>query len=70
MNQTQALAFVRYIMALHGSVEGCALIANKLGIAWETVYAWHRRDAVPAWRLEALDRVKPAIIGAERAAAE
>jgi hypothetical protein len=68
MNQHKAIAFIRYTIAQHGAIDGCTLIADKLGIGWQTVYGWHRRDNVPQWRIEALERIRPAVLGASQAA--
>lgn len=65
MTQKQALAFVKYTVATHGSLNGCQLIADQLGITWGTVYGWYRRENVPAWRLDALARAMPVVSNQE-----
>ncbi len=65
MTQKQALAFVQYTIGMHGALDGCQLIADQLGITWGTVYGWYRRNSVPTWRLEALERARPAVIAGD-----
>ncbi len=68
MTQNQAFGLIQYAIASYGTVKGCELVADALGIAWQTVYAWHRRGTVPQWRIEALARIKPDILGSAQAA--
>lgn len=65
MNQQKAYALIDYTIAQHGAVDGCQLIAGKLGISWNTVYGWYRRGSVPEWRVEGLERIKPALLTGE-----
>lgn len=68
MTQEQAIAFIRFMVAEYGAVAGPQRVAEKLGIAWETVYAWNRRGNVPAWRVKELDRIKPDFVVTAQAA--
>jgi transposase len=62
MDTQHAYALIEYTVKRHGAVDGCQLIGEKLGISWNTVYGWYRRGNVPGWRLEALERIRPALL--------
>jgi transposase len=60
MTQDQALALLKRAVARHGTRNGCRMVAERLGITWETAYGWYRRSSVPQWRVEAMARLRPA----------
>lgn len=70
MTKKHAIGFIEYVININGAAAGCQLIATHLGISWSTVYGWYRRNSVPAWRLEALERARPIVLAGERQAAE
>lgn len=66
MTQDNALALLQRAISNFGIIRGCEVVASAMSapdmpVAWQTVYAWHRRGNVPAWRVEAVERARPHI---------
>ncbi len=58
MTEKEALAFLRARVDEHGLKVGIAKAAQALGLKWNTVYGWWRRESVPEWRLGAFDQAQ------------
>jgi transposase-like protein len=58
MTEKEAYAYLQTFVDQHGTKVGIAKAAQALGLKWNTVYGWWRRESVPEWRLAAFDQAK------------
>ena len=54
MDNKQAMAFVRKLVADRGKMKAAEIIANAARVPLHTAYGWMRRDSIPGWRMDAI----------------
>ncbi len=55
MDETEALEFLADHARMYGAMKGFERLGERMKVSPNTIYGWHRRSAIPAWRLPAFN---------------